>query len=65
MKLFGYKLQRLVADNPEEPFWVNTIKGNKHYRLFSLEYAVSPDGLSVLVLYVGKYLFSIGKVEGA
>ena len=63
--IMGYSLGYLTADNPKEPYWVNTIHGNKHYRLLSLELGVSPDGLKVLVLYIGKHLFSVGKLKNA
>ncbi len=56
-KSFGsYFYNIAVATNPSEPLlWANTIDGNRHFRLFSLERVISPDGLVLHQLCIGKY----------
>ena len=55
MIIFGYIIQHLVADNPDELCWSNTLHNNRHHRIFSLEKVVAPDGLITHVLFVGKH----------
>lgn len=58
-----YVVQHVVADDPNEKCWSNTIHGNRHHRVFSFEKVVSHDGLLAYALYFGKYQLRWGKVR--
>ena len=55
MRLFGYYFEHKVATDPAEPRWSNTIKGNRHERIFSLEKVTSHDGIPAYSLSIGKH----------
>jgi hypothetical protein len=65
MKVFGYLIQHIIADNPNEPCWSNTNHGNRHHRIFSLEKVVAYDGLIAHALFVGKHQIRWAKLAQA
>lgn len=62
MQLFGYVIERLTATDPNEPCWSNTLHGNRHHRIVSLEKVVSHDNLVAYALYLGRYQFRWAKL---
>ena len=51
-----------AAKESSEPYWSNTIKGNRHHRIMSLEKVVSCDGIVAFVVYAGKHRIQWSKL---
>ena len=63
MRIFGYLVSHSKTEDPKEKFWSNTIHGNRHHRIFSLEKVVSSDGIEAFVLYTGKHQIQWAKLS--
>lgn len=50
-----YRFNYLVATDPNEQSWSNTIHGNRHHRIIALEKGISPCGLVAFAFYAGKH----------
>jgi len=63
MKKFGYLIEHLEADDPNEPYWSNTNHGNRHHRIVSFEKVIAPDGLVAHALFFGKHQIRWAKLK--
>jgi hypothetical protein len=61
INLFGVTVNYSKATTPNEPYWSNTIHGNRHLRILSIEKVFSEDGLVIFTLYAGSHQINFMK----
>lgn len=61
MLILGLKFRLSKATTPHEMRWCNTIHGNRHQRIISLEKVIGYDGLVAYVFTFLAYQLSVMK----